>query len=779
MSTRIEASDRFAGDGGDRLTCKQRVGGRREGDGEWPTVEFDEIGAAFGRDRRDRSDVRRGSVELDLGDGGGKRDGFTESTIDGRARLDGGDLDGELVERHRTGKLGCIRRCRRDRHRDGPLGVGDAEFGDGGEVALGLHDAERRCRRRTRQGEAVTGRFAERCDPARGRVAVEGGGSTSGRHTREVPVVADVLAEECGEHVAAGALIEAERHGRVGHDRSSQFEPALHCRFGIAAPTVGRIGSQASEQQTERSIGRLASHAQRVDRWPDELRGGPESEVDLGETDPPHSVADGRLRVARRSDGDGHLGGVVGRLDVDALSGALQRGLIEIDTLHRPIIDREVDRSDGAVLGAGVGLAQRDVVDSGIGAQHDELADGRGPIGDSPAGRRIAVDRHHRSMLGQIRERLAVGGRSSRDGSRLHRDGLGGLVGSVEDGEPLVGALEAQHVGAFGPGLGEPRDILRAAPVVGTVTIRVGHEESRRRTQRIDETIAERGAVADQFGPVDDSRAGGIDDPGAVTGEHDLVGLDPDRRHRIGDSDERDGRDRCADPTVADRLLVDHRPVGLHGRRFTEAHRSKQSCVGSRRRRQEVVDDLRPGEPEAVEGDIARDPDGVDPQESCNGRDAPDVECAVLEAVVECEDEVHGGGTSEREQIACDRWALGQRRQRLVDRVPPPVGAELGSRNLQYPVPVREFIEVRRCIEPTRRHVGISLQRGVDETTGTQSGKVGDGKDRDDHCDHTVGTNSMIGERQVHTNTTKGADRHRGAEGQAEHEHRHRTGAAA
>ena len=94
-------------------------------------------------------------------------------------------------------------------------------------------------------------------------------------------------------------------------------------------------------------------------------------------------------------------------------------------------------------------------------------------------------------MLGQIRERLAVGGRSSGDGSRLHRDGLCGLVGGVEDGEPLVGALEAQHVGVGAARLGEPRDVLRAAPVMGTVAIRVGHDESGRRTQRIDETIVE------------------------------------------------------------------------------------------------------------------------------------------------------------------------------------------------------------------------------------------------------------------------------------------------
>ncbi len=160
---------------------------------------------------------------------------------------------------------------------------------------------------------------------------------------------------------------------------------------------------------------------------------------------------------------------------------AVQRRLIEIDALHGSIIDGEVDRGDGAVVGAGIGLAQGDVVDPGIGTEHDELADARGPVGDGPAGRRIAVDRHHRSMLGQIRERLAVGGRGSRDGPRLHRDGLGGLVSGVEDGEPLVGALEAEHIGVGAARLGESRDVLRAAPVVAAVAIRVGHDESGRR----------------------------------------------------------------------------------------------------------------------------------------------------------------------------------------------------------------------------------------------------------------------------------------------------------
>ena len=105
-----------------------------------------------------------------------------------------------------------------------------------------LCDAERRCRRRTRQGEAVTGRLAERCDPARGRVAVEGGCSTSGRHAREVAVVADVLAEERREHVAVGSLIEAERRCPRRRRRIEQV------RTGAASPARDRRATGRSDR---------------------------------------------------------------------------------------------------------------------------------------------------------------------------------------------------------------------------------------------------------------------------------------------------------------------------------------------------------------------------------------------------------------------------------------------------------------------------------------------------------------------------------------------------
>ncbi len=233
------------------------------------------------------------------------------------------------------------------------------------------------------------------------------------------------------------------------------------------------------------------------------------------------------------------------------------------------IVDRQLDLRDAPLPVDRVGLAQGQMVDRFAHVEHDRLVEHRAPIGDGPARGRVTVDCHDGTVFGQVGERFAVGAGGGGDRPVLDRDRLGVGIVVGEHGQPLVAALVAQHAHIVAR-LGVARHVLRAAPVVRTVTVRVGDDHPRRVRDRIAEPVsagpvisgrvtAERGAVQDQFRTVDHARAGGVDEPVAAARQHDHVVLRPDRRHRCVDADQRHRGERFTDAGVADRLFVDDR----------------------------------------------------------------------------------------------------------------------------------------------------------------------------------------------------------------------------
>ena len=351
-----------------------------------------------------------------------------------------------------------------------------------------------------------------------------------------------------------------------------------------------------------------------------------------------------------------------GRVDVDPLALADERGLVEHDRCRVAIVDRQLDLRDAPLPVDRVGLAQGQMVDRFAHVEHDRLVEHRAPIGDGPARGRVTVDCHDGTVFGQVGERFAVGAGGGGDRPVLDRDRLGVGIVVGEHGQPLVAALVAQHAHIVAR-LGVAGHVLRAAPVVRSVTVRVGDDHPRRVRDRIAEPVsagpvisgrvtAERGAVQDQFRTVDHARAGGVDEPVAAAGQHDHVVLRPDRRHRCVDADQRHRGERFTDAGVTDRLFVDDRNDADVRCRLAEPLGREQVGARGTGAGEQVVDDLGPGEAEAVERHVVGHPDRVDAEQAGNRCDRVDVDHTVLEAVVQGEHEVHRRRAAERQQVA-------------------------------------------------------------------------------------------------------------------------------
>ena len=103
---------------------------------------------------------------------------------------------------------------------------------------------------------------------------------------------------------------------------------------------------------------------------------------------------------------------------------------------------------------------------------------------------------------------------------------------------------------------------------------------------------------------------------------------------------------------------------------------------------EQVVDELRAGRAEAVEGGVAGQPDRARAEQAGDRRRSMPVRsCPTWKRSSRAYTRSIAGGAAEREQVARDERPVGQPGQRRVDGVAPPEGAELLARQLQDPVP--------------------------------------------------------------------------------------------
>ncbi len=414
-------------------------------------------------------------------------------------------------------------------------------------------------------------------------------------------------------------------------------------------------------------------------------------------------------------------------------------------------------------------------VDDLVDGEADAFADRVAVVVDAPRRRRIAVDGHDGTVLGSVRERFAVRGGDRRHRSVLDRNRL--LVGprvGAEHLEALIGTGRHEQVGGGATWFGVAADVLRATPVVGLITIRVGHDQ---RTGVVDGggqfCAFQRGAVPGQFVARQQPARCRVDQPVARAGHDDRLRRRADHGDRVDDRCESDGRPWRTDRRIDDRGGVGHVDLGDVHEGLTESLDGTEPI--DRHRRQGLVDRLGPGGPEALERGVVRQPDGVGTEQAGDGSDRIRFERAVLDPVVEGEQQVHRCRRSEGEQITRDHGLVGQTDQWVVGGVAPTECAELGARHLQDAGGRVGRVEPVDGGGPRRGWVLVAVDRRVDERSLPQRRQVRDRQQ--DHPDRRGDTDTGNGP-QPRAHPDRDAARHdrherTGPECDTEEEHRH------
>jgi hypothetical protein len=178
--------------------------------------------------------------------------------------------------------------------------------------------------------------------------------------------------------------------------------------------------------------------------------------------------------------------------------------------------------------------------------------------------------------------------------------------------------------------------------------------------------------------------------------------------------------------------------------------------------------------PEAVEGGVTGDPDPVGAEQPGEGCDRRRLDRARLEAVVDGVRQVHRRGAAEREQVAGDQGTVGHAGQGRVDRVPPPEGTELRSRQLPHPVTTRRGVEGGGRLGPRRRRRLVTVEGRIHPVVPGQRREVGDGDQG-----HGGGASDPDHLRALRAEAAGGVDEGADPEGEPEHEDRHRPRARA
>ena len=413
-------------------------------------------------------------------------------------------------------------------------------------------------------------------------------------------------------------------------------------------------------------------------------------------------------------------------------------------------------------------LVQRDVVDGLADVEHDALPAGVGPIAHHPGRARITVDRHDRTVLGAVGERLAVRGRSCLHRALLDGDG-GRCAGHTEDWEALVGRIGAQHIGYRRlVVLRESDDVLRAAPMVGAVAVRVGDDDGARRSGRPGDLVAvQRAAVAHELLPVEQAGGGGVDDAVTAADEDDGLVLGSDDADSLLDRHQLDGCDGRADPGVGSRLLVDHRDHGLVDDEVPVRRRRAESRYVP----EQVGDELGSRSAEPVEGGVAAQPDRAGAEQAGDRGQRGRFDGAGLEPVVERVDEVHRRGAAEGEEVARDQRPGGQTGERWVDGVAPPEGAELLAGQLEHPAACGVLVEVGDGGRPRRGRVLVPIDRRIDEAVAGEHRQVGQRQQPDGGSGNR--TPRHVALPRYRQRDRGGVDEQAGTDRQPQDEHRH------
>ena len=280
-------------------------------------------------------------------------------------------------------------------------------------------------------------------------------------------------------------------------------------------------------------------------------------------------------------------------------------------------------------------------------------------VTDEPGRRRIAVESHGRSVLGPIGELGAV-----TSGDRLDRFlSNDGFVGT-ERGERQSLVVHVDDRDDPGFGFGGTPHFLRAAPVMGATTRRVGHDD---RSGFESEITVVGCRVENDGATIHESGGGDVDESGSI-GPHPLRSLG----HARTGGAVVDGPERDLGQSVrgSEYVVGGPEPIGTIDRRFAE--------IGQTREARWIVAEKKrcpfgANRAEALVFVGVDDHDRVGSEESRHRRHGCRIDGAVLERVVECVERVHVRSASERQPVATHESLLRESRQDRIDRISPPI----------------------------------------------------------------------------------------------------------
>ena len=547
-----------------------------------------------------------------------------------------------------------------------------------------LHVTECRLRH---EAEARSDRVVERRYPRGRRVAIERrsaahlrrpGKSTVGGHAIGAGCLG--IEESCKSGIV-GPEIESQGEFRVEAALVSQAEQPAQRGFGVGSPGIGRIDAQPGEHHRHRCIGLLID---RIGRDTDVLGGWSEPGVDLGEADAGARGSNGRIAVGDGVDGDFDRGRAVECRVADGLAWCHVRVRAQSHGDAAVVVDRDADRGDDASTRWRRHLPEHErtgTIERFVESKPDVFTERVAVVAHCPGRVRVAVDGHHGTVFGAVREGFAVARHDCGGRTLLHGDGLRGGVVRVEEREALVGRRRNQHVIVGASWLGVAVYVLGTTPVMGAVAVGISDDEEFGISNRFDEFIVGEGrAVADEFVSVEQPGRRCIDDAVGRTGEHDRASFDSDRGHCVIDTHERERRNRISDSVIEQRRGVGHRHIGSVRRRCPDAFDGAQP--GTLGAGQQRIHHLGPGGPIPLEGHVVGDQQAADSEQTRNGGHARHLDRAFLETVIERIDEIHRRCGAEWEQFAGQQWCGPQPGQGLIGGVPPPKRPELRSREL-------------------------------------------------------------------------------------------------
>ncbi len=218
-----------------------------------------------------------------------------------------------------------------------------------------------------------------------------------------------------------------------------------------------------------------------------------------------------------------------------------------------------------------------------------------------------------------------------------------GVIGA-EHRQPLVPGIGGDAVAGRTAGLGHSQRVLRTAPLLVSVAVRVRHYEDGAGWERCPLVGRQVVGIEHGLGTHDQPCRRGIHHTVSAAIEHHHPVTDADHRSGVGYFEQFDGGQLGADTWVGDRLFVDHADVGLVDLGCAVCDRCREAGDHPV---EEIGEHLWARCAEAIEGQVVAQPYAIGSQKARHRGDRAGVDRCGLDPIVERIEQVHDLGAAE------------------------------------------------------------------------------------------------------------------------------------